>query len=318
MKKQSEKAKRDARMRPVAEALAAVDAAASSGEIQERGLLVTLAVSRWYGTGNDADVVSEVAERAKSRGFIGSFSKRSMERKHLEAINRVTSEARKYHKRMALPWGDSMERLLSVETYFEYKSKMTAYEHEFNQAVAAFLLLYPDLIGKQKERLGSLFKESDYPSVAALRERFRFRLAVDRLPQADTSDLRLALGAEQAEEIRADMEKRTHDAVAASVRDIYERMMDAVVHVREKLSEHDSIGPKALESLRDVCLLLPKLNLMHDPNISALGTQIMAELGDMDREAVKEDAALRTQTVQKADALLNKMALFKSALQKGA
>ena len=288
-----------------------VATALNESTLRERALLVRFTIGRWYGSGADEAVVHEIRSSKEATGEIGSFTKRMMKRERLAAINSVTTVARKYHKMMTLPWGDTGARLLSSDAFVEYKKRMTQYEQEFNVAVEEFLAGYEKFAEEEKKNLGKLWKQTDYPSVDEMRMNFRYLVSVDILP--DSSDIRVKLSKEQAEEIQHDVEQRMQESLRGAVGDIYARIREQIEDAQQKV---DGGHPRAnlFKGLQDLLVLLPQLNVTRDPNLTKLATEIQRDLLSVAPDDLKASATTRSATSKKAGALLAGIAL----LQKGA
>lgn len=279
------------------------------GGLRERALLVRFSVGRWYGTGADEQVTAQVKEDAGATGDIGNFTKRFMSRDKLAQINAITGEARKFYKTITLPWSDGGSRLLSAEAFFTFKSEMLAFEGRFGTAVREFLERYPDFIDQERERLGKLFKQHDYPTVDQLRERFRFSLAIDALPNAD--DFRVALGAEEVQRIRQDIEQRVEHAVHEASQSIWERMQEIVTGIKERLQDN-VVRETLLQPLKELVQLMPALNITNDPALTKLAEQAAQDLlaFDVDELRGKDAEPSRKLVANKADAILKQMSSF--------
>lgn len=275
-----------------------------SRSLHERAMLVRSTISRWYGTGVDEEVVAELREAKGATGEIGSFTKRYMTRDRLRKVNQVTAEARKYHKQMTLPWGDSGMRLLNVTQFFDYKRKMSAYERDFYLAVEEFLREYPAAIEAQRERLGGMWRESDYPSVEAMRHRFRFSVLVEPLPTSD--DFRVKLSGDEAAEIKREYENEIRVRMKGAVKDVFERVQEAVQEVQEKLRDPNAgLRDSSFDALRKLVASLPQLNaVVQDPHVAQLGKEIAQGLLSVDPAVAKKDVAVRNTARQKADSIL--------------
>lgn len=284
--------------------------AEAESTLSERALLVRFSIGRWYGSGADEEVVSNIKKAAEAEGEVGSFTKRLMKREHLAEINRVTNDARKYHKTMTLPWGDSGQRVLNIEVYREYKERMTAFERDFWKAVGEFEVRYPDLVKEEAKRLNKMYKASDYPSAEEIRSYFRFGLVIDTLPR--TQDIRLKLSAEHAEEIKHDIEKRLHESLSGALTDVYARIADEVREAKEKLDDPDArLQTKMFSGLQEIIALLPKLNVVRDPKLIQMGRDLQKELISVPVDALRDDSGIRKQTAAKAGKMLDAIAKLK-------
>lgn len=272
--------------------------------LQERALLVRSAVSRWYGTGADEEVVAELRAANNANGEIGTFTKRYMDRQRLAKINSITADWRKYHREVTLPWGDSGARLLSIDAFFAYKKRAASAERDFYIAVEEMLADYPKAVDAQKTRLGDLWRAHDYPSVDALRERFKFNVLVEPIPLSD--DFRLRLSKDEAEELKKSYDQEVKVRMRGAVRDVFQRMQEVVAELNDKLGDPSAnIRKGSFESLRKLCAALPQLNaVVQDGQIAALGRQIASDLLSADAHAINEDTAARSDVKSKADKVL--------------
>lgn len=276
--------------------------------LRERAMLVRFSVGRWYGTGADEAVVSDLRTKHEATGDIGTFTKRFMSRHRLAAINQVTNDSRRFHKAMTLPWGDSGSRLLSADLFFDYKREMTAYEMKFNESVEEFLANYPKYIKAEKERLGTLFKDSDYPSVDDLRKRFTYSLVIDPIPSAE--DFRVDLGEEEMKRIRAEIEQHVDASLKEASQELWSRLQEMIEKIKERLDGDSSIRKAMFEHLGDLVAVLPKLNVSNDPNLRSIAERISKELLSESVEAMRDDEHVRKETSKKADKILDVMATF--------
>jgi hypothetical protein len=271
-------------------------------------VLVRFSIGRWYGTGTDEQVVDELREAKQATGDIGTFTKRLMKRERLLEINRITNDSRRFHKVLTLPWGDNKDRLLCVDAYKEYKKRMSAYEREFFGAVDSFIEKYDAAVLDERKRLGDLWRKDDYPTAEEMRARFRFGLTVDVL--ADTTDLRLQMSAEQAKEIKEGIEKRVHAEIKQAVGDIYTRLADEVTEIKGQLDDPDArLQGKMFNTIQEIVGLLPKLNIMRDPALTALGRDILKELTAVPASELKQPEERKKASAKAAGVLdmINRM-----------
>lgn len=276
--------------------------------LQERAMLIRFHVGRWYGSGADLEATEGLKKAHKAQGDIGTFTKRYMQREALAGIARVTNEARKYHKLLTLPWLDKL-RILSAEMFFDYKETMSQFEVDFNQEVAKFLDSYDDQVKKERVRLGSLFKETDYPTKESLRERFRWEVRIEPIPSAD--DFRVNLGSEQMGEIRKQIEDELQSAMREAMTSLWQRMYELVKSLRDAMKDSEGGVRKALfENLKEAVSLMPRLNIAGDPKLAAITEKITKDLLAEDVSAVRGDALVKSNIAKKADAILNSMSSF--------
>lgn len=280
----------------------------SMAKLQERAMLVRLSHGRWYGQAADEQVVSEVREKAKATGDVGTFTKRLMERQHLAAINAVVNDARKYHKAMTLPWAEPF-RILSADLFLDYRATMADYESKFEKAVREFLQRFDELKESEKKRLGKLYRESDYPSHERLKARFFVKVRFEAIPDAD--DFRVRLSGEDINTVREQIQAEVSANLREATIEIWKRLHELVKKLRDTLKDSDAgIRGSLFGNLKDIVAVMPKLNLTGDKKLEALTKRVQEELLNEDVAAVKDDEALRKTVAKKADDILDAMESF--------
>lgn len=280
--------------------------------LNERAMLVRFSVGRWYGTGADNEVVAELRASNNARGEIGTFTKRLMDKQHLSEINRVTNDARNFFKSKTLPYDDGNLRLLSVEHFFTVKQKMVSFERAFNLAVEKFLAGYASAVEKEQQRLGKLWRASDYPSESAMRERFRFEVHFRPLESAD--DLRVNLPKEELEAIRKEITEAVQANIGEAVKGLAEKLRGMLEEVGRRMGDPRERLPKSMvEDLRALCADLPAFNLTNDPALAKATETLSAQFAEMatDEEVVK-DPAKRESTKKAVDKALGALSVLKS------
>lgn len=281
--------------------------------LTEKALLVNLKISQWSARRYDAKATEEVNQNHGAKDA-GRFNKLLVDKKHLQPIEKAANAARTYHYENTLPWGDNGERLLASANYFEYTKGIAALKSTFDQEVRTFVRNYSAMIDEARQNLNGLFKITDYPN--DIRE--RFEIAAAFMPVPDAQDIRVNLGADEVEQIRATVKAEISDRFASAQRDIFDRVAKQLRYMHSALTEtrktdegkevdkifRDSLFNNVLE-LAD---LLPRLNVAEDPAVQ----QIAEELRSLyrDPEEVRQSKRLRTEKAQQAEEILKKFDAF--------
>jgi chromosome condensin MukBEF ATPase and DNA-binding subunit MukB len=99
-----------------------------------------------------------------------------------------------------------------------------------------------------------------------------------------------------------------------AMRDAWQRLYDRVKHMVERLSKIDD--PKSrfhestLEHITELCKLLPRLNIMDDPNLEAMRYEVEAKLAGLSKDAVVNDPVLRQSKIDEASDIMARMGAF--------
>ncbi len=76
----------------------------------------------------------------------------------------------------------------------------------------------------------------------------------------------------------------------------------------ERLSDPDNKFKNSLvENIKDLCELLPKLNITHDPELDAVVNEIQSKLTMNYPQTLRDNDVIRNKTAIEAQKILNKM-----------
>ena len=291
--------------------------------IHSTAMLANLRISQWTARKIDKRVAGEVAKNHNVQASVGAYYKSVLpttdangERTAIERIKKLVGEARTYHYKMTLPWLDSGARVLSSAAYFDYMQVMQEFKQRFEEVVNDFVYDYPFEREEAKIRVGTLFNEDDYPPLDRVADRFGFML--DILPIPMGADFRCDIGNDEADKIRAEIEKSTLATVQSSIADVYKRIAAVAEAFTDKLQFEDTRFEKSLvTNASDLADLLPKLNFTGDPALTALGTALKEKLCVYGADELRNNMAARRETYAAALDMKKDMAAFFGSYQKG-
>ncbi len=291
--------------------------------IHSSAMLANLRISQWTARKIDKKVAGEVAKNHNVQASVGAYYKSVLpttdangERTAIERVKKLVGEARTYHYKMTLPWLDSGARVLSSAAYFDYMQVMQEFKQRFKEVVNDFVYDYPFEREEAKIRLGTLFNEDDYPPLDRVADRFGFLL--DILPIPMGADFRCDIGNDEADKIRAEIEKSTLATVQASIADVYKRIAGVVEAFAVKLQFEDTRFEKSLvTNASDLADLLPKLNFTGDPALTAMATAIKEKLCAYGADDLRNNMQARRETYAAAIDMKKDMAAFFGSYQKG-
>ena len=221
----------------------------------------------------------------------------------MAAVNR----ARTTYYRNTLPWGDSGERVLTVDNYLDTVAEMDQCRIQFEAAVNTFVDqdTYARFMMDGKQLLGDMWDIREYPNFSELRRKFAYDFAIMPMPQAE--DFRCDIGDDEVAGIRQDIEKRVESASRAAFSDCFSRLFDAVQNMATKLNDPDArVHSATLENVKQLTQLLPKLNFYGDPDLTA-AIEDARQLVTMPVEIVRENIEIRKAQGQKAQVLADRV-----------
>jgi hypothetical protein len=279
--------------------------AVTSAKLTERALLVALNISEWRARSRDREVTARVAREHGADHDAGCYTKVLLPKAFLACIGQVRTQARACHYELTLPWCDDGFRILPVDLHLAYMDRLRELRTRFEQAVADFLAAYDDDRARTaaRHKLGSLYREADYPSSQRLRRAFAFEIKL--LPLPDGHDWRIDLPESTVERIRRDLASHLEDAQHMALADLYRRLASVVSRMATTLGDPERVFRNSLvRNVRELCELLPHLNIARDHDLDALNREIEARLARLEPEALRSDPSSRQSAAVNAAALL--------------
>jgi hypothetical protein len=277
--------------------------------LSDKAMLVNLSISVWSARKYDKKVSQEIAAKHNTSDNVGRYNKNLLpvDAKSYAATVKAANSARVYHYANTLPWNDEGSRILPASNYMDYNANMRKFRADFEKNASVFFNEYPNLQANAKVILNGLYKEEDYPTTQNMARRFAF--STKFLPMPEASDFRVDIGQDEIDSIREQINSDTQSAVKEAMSDLYRRLYDAVTHMVEKLGSPDAIFRDSLiGNVRELCDLLPRLNLTGDSTLEAMRTKIEKELTGFEPQEIRNEAILRETLARKAASIQSDLA----------
>jgi hypothetical protein len=287
--------------------------------LSEKAVLVNLSISQWTARKEDKKITKEVEEKYQAHDA-GRYQKALIAQDEIKKLGKFANEARTFHYENTLPWNDQGFRILPTANYLTYTQKIQGFKTAFENAVSIFLDAYPDLVQEAKNRLNGLFNPFDYPPIEEVTRKYGFSVQVNPMP--DSSDFRVSLQSDDLEAIRADLEKRIKENTQQAINDLWQRLYNAVNHMATTLEDSEATFRDSLvQNIIDLCELLPRLNLMDDPNLEEMRKEVKNKLTKYNPEELRPKnaktgieegyrARARDETAEEAKAILKSMEAY--------
>ena len=277
----------------------------SEPSLSTRAMLCSLSIGMWSARKHDPEASEEIATRHGAQADAGRYHKVLLPKEALAEILKIVNEARQEHYFMTLPWGDDGYRVLPAAAYMDHAAKMRAFSNRFQPAVDALIEKFGQLVADAKVRLGSLFREGDYPHPEELRSKFSFETKV--LPLPDAGDFRVALGDEEKERVKRQITAAVEASLQVASRDLWQRLYEAVTHMAERLGAYRATGEGVEHPFRDSLVtnlvklvdVLPKLNVTQDAELERMAEQVRSALL-VDPRELRKSELVRVETAKAA------------------
>lgn len=276
-----------------------------TASIDKRYVLVTLHRSWWRGKITDFGITEEVVASKNASRDMGIFVKKIMQNAEFAAITAAYRAIDTYHKRMTVPWNDRAERLLALDTYFDYTGKMRGLKQQCEDAVNHFLSNFGALVAAEHKRLGDSFSYEDYPSVEELERKYKVEFLVTPLQNLD--DIRVALPEEDRAQIRKDCEHLFDQKLEEISKDLWGRLHAAIKRMCDNLENNSRIYDTMLGNIHELIDMLPVLNVGNDPALAYMTTEISDRLLKYNTEDIKKDEDTKKRATQDANDILSRL-----------
>lgn len=276
-----------------------------------RAMLASLHVTQWTARKIDRKATADVHERNAAQSDAGRYNKLLIAKEALAEVTACVSEARSAHYAMTQPWLDEGGRILAAGHFAKYAERQRAIRDRFEAAADRFVASYDVFVQAARARLGDLFDGADYPSSRLIRSKFAYRSVV--LPVPTAGDFRVGLSQGQADQVRAEIEESTREALQRAQKDAWTRIADVTSRVVDRLTAYrPAVGEgkaegvfrdSLVENIRDLVDVLPGFNLTGDPAMASV-TERLKVLTLEDASALRNNESLRKGTAELAADIL--------------
>ena len=284
-------------------------------------MLVSLNISLWRARKLDHGVTAEVNTLKHAADGACSVSKALVAKTAMANVKTVVQEARAFHYENTLPWDNVGWRILPSANYKTWTDKMRDLNQAFDVAVAKFISDYPNFVNDAKTSLNGMFDPDDYPSPSQVIDSFDFD--TDAQPIPDGSHFVLDLGQQEIDKQAQKLDARVQAATDAAVGDLWSRLHAGVSHMAERLSSY-KVDPKTgkvkgifhdsmVGNIKDLCDLLPALNVTNDPKLEAMRKKVEDTLTQLSPQDLRDDPKARDKIAAAAEAIADQMGSFMKA-----
>lgn len=276
--------------------------------LTDRAMLINLAITTWNAHRYDRQVSTDVETTHGSAKGMGRYNKKLVgESEASLKLKVIVGDARQFHYTYTLPWSTEGPRILPSAVFMTYAEHMRTYKQEFDQAASEFVHDYANQKNKARLLLGQLYHEEDYPVDVA--DKFSFRWTV--LPLPDAGDFRVHLTTDEIDLIKSQITEDVQAATAGAMREVWQRLYKHVSKMAERLAIPDAVFRNSLvENLRDLCKLLPLLNLTGDAQLDQLRVEVDMRLNAYDPDDLRDNKAQRAKIAQAAQDIQKRMSAY--------
>lgn len=287
--------------------------------VRETAMLADVSISTWSGSRTDNNLLEGVKRQHNATGNVGKVIKNLLAGadEPLKATKSAYQAVRSKHYELTLPWvGDphtmrqSGPRLLPNALFNTYMTEMSTLQRAAKAALEELLGLYPDLIARARQNLGSM-ADGGYPTTEELRASFRVSFDFEPIPEG--AQFR-GLSEDTLGKLTKRLEKKQEAQVAQATAAMWQEARKRIEHLVERLtttgsSDEDAPRFKAatVESVRALITLLPGWNITGNPLAGEIAAELETLLLGVDAEELRKNPRARSQTAREARRVADKI-----------
>jgi hypothetical protein len=254
---------------------------------------------------NGSGATSKAAARVNKNLLAG--------RPELEEISSLVGEARTYVYANTTPWSDAGQRLIITARLPKFDARIEDFKTLFNEKVAAFVALYPTLITAQAMALGDMFSRADFPSASEIEH--KFAISCDYIPVPAAGDIRVDIGNQAQDELRARLEATASKRLNKAMADVTERFVEHLKRMADRLvTDTDTKGElksrrftdTLVSSAFELCDLVRDYNVTDDPLLSQARQTLESVLAGVTVVTLRDDPIKREEVRAATTSILNK------------
>ena len=294
-------------------------------DLTSRAMVTSLSIKGiWSAVAEDERVTAEVAQRYHVSEEVGRYLKKVCDPKKVPALKKFNSSRStlyNLHRKMTLAWDDKGGRMLPAAMYFDYMAKIGEAKQRLIEDYESFLKDIPALKANAQIEQNGLFRDEDWPDPSEMLQKVDIRVRIT--PLADSGDFRVQLGADEEAKIKEQVERDLFGTLAGSLAELVGRIKTCVIDTQQRLEKYEldnkgkvlhSFKDTAITNLREMVAMVPKLNVIGDPTLTALGEEIETMLCQHEPQTLRDNYVVRKQVVSDAGNIAAKLASIESVL----
>lgn len=285
--------------------------------IQNRAMLSRLQLPGLQSIRKSREMTDKSAQDTNASVEMVSTTIKLFPRNFVQKFDQIKNRIRTEHVFLTLPWYDNGERILVSDLLDRHRKSMETMIPELH-AEADWIC---DNLGAIKEaarqKLGSAYDESMYPSRDELRSSLRVKLGYAPIP--DSRDFRVNLDEETIDYIKSHIEMDVEERVQDAMKSVRSRMIDVVenfiervskireVHINGKVVVEGRVKSSLITNTTKLLDVLPSLNITKDEEVDLLGEELRRRLCMYEASAINDTPILRHSVLEQAKRLLQRM-----------
>jgi hypothetical protein len=278
--------------------------------IQDKAMLASLNISQWTARKMDKGASQTTAETYHAEASEISTYKSTIQKKHLDKIQKIVGKARTMHYKFTTPYTFSKgQAILATAMLPDYMAEGSKLIREFDAAVSDFMAVYADVRNEAKGSLGDLYNDFDYPNEQQLRR--KFSISYDFAPIPKGSHLQISISEDELAEMQKDIEEKVKDSMSIAMDELWQRVYQVTSALKERMTpqagQDKTFRDTLIGNIAELADILPKMNITGDAQLDEVAADLRRDLAGYDPATLRVDRGMRKEAARRADAILDKV-----------
>ena len=278
--------------------------------------MVALNIRAWKGSATDREVAAQAEISAGAEQGTMAVIKKLTPAYLIQPIKTITTLGRQEHYKLTMPGLFRGQALLPTKMFETYMMTHQELGDQFFAAVDNFVGIYPEIREQGKRKLGTSYKERDFPSAHAIRSYFDYKVQPSPVPEV--GDWRLeGIDAKETSVLRSDVEDSVKQMYADATQTMFERAREMLENFYRQAKNYNVKAPGAMlrdptiDQMKEFAEMVCDMNIMGDPLLDKIGKEMLKDFVDLKGTELRRSAEMRTEIADKAKRILDKLSPVK-------
>jgi hypothetical protein len=274
--------------------------------IANEALVLNLQIGLWAGYKLDKEKSKEVTEAAGATADAARVNKHLVAKETLAPITKAADVVRRHFYDNTLPWKDNGDRLMPRMAFEKFIEAHELSVSLFHMAAENFITKsYAEARERAQFRMGSMFKEDDYPMPETLWSRFYIRMDMD--PVTEAGDFRVTMDDATTDLVWKAAEAQQLDRLAKASGDVWKRLADTLGHFADRMQGDVKFRESTLTDLIEVAETLPLLNFTNNQAIFDICGEITNRFTRLDAKVLRTKPEVRAAVCSEAQEIMDRI-----------
>jgi hypothetical protein len=285
--------------------------------IQNSAILCSVKLTKLGNSRKDKDATRALAAEKGASARAVKVSKELLpDNQLLRDITQLDDEIRAKLRTYALPW-DAANWLLPTAHFAKFSAAIDGLARARESLVMDFVRDYPAAVLRAEKQLGAMYDPYNYTHPDDVADAFTADIVYAPIPTA--GDFRIDMESSAVAELADNYEQALEAKQRALTMDTWDRIREVAEALEDRLTDDPNakVTKTGAKTFRDTLVtnaeeiieLLEGFNITNDPDVARVRQELAIALNGVTPDALRNNAALRSQVASAAASVLNRAEL---------